>query len=63
MSPIIRDLSKATERKDERTGECVLTANINNMEFYNELLLQCACLHFLVHGLASHSSKRHSSAL
>lgn len=33
MSPISRDLSEATERKDERTGECVLTAAINNMEF------------------------------
>lgn len=52
MSPIIRDLSEATERKDGRTGECVLAAHINNMEFYNELLLQCACLHFLVHSLA-----------
>lgn len=48
MSPIIRDLSEATEGMDEGTGECVLKANINNMEFYNKLLLQCACQHFLL---------------
>lgn len=42
MSPIIRDLSEVTDRKDGGTGECVLKSNINNMEFYNELLLQRA---------------------
>ena len=36
MSPLIRDLSEVMEGKDGVWG--VLKANINNIEFYNELL-------------------------
>lgn len=40
MSTLIRDLSEVMEGKDGVEGESkgVLKANINNIEFYNELL-------------------------